>query len=190
MKYMSNNPHDQRRETWRFLVSVAAFAIVILASGCATVDPRPDYDRAGHLIEVSTGVADAHHPLEPGLANEELESRLADGLALQESVETALLNNRRLQAAFLDIGIARADVVQSGLLSNPSLGITILIPFTSGATDIQAYLAQSIVDLWEMPIMKRAAGHELESQILRVARMAGTLVAETRLAYYDTVAAR
>jgi len=105
-------------------------------------------------------------------------------------VEIALLNNRQLQGAFLDIGIARADLVQSGLLSNPSLGVAVLFPLGSGQTDIQGFLAQSIVELWQMPVAKRAARHELEAQILHVARLAGELAAETKRAYYRAVATR
>ena len=47
-----------------------------------------------------------------------------------EAIQVCLLNNPGLQAAFLDIGMARADVVQSGLLSNPSL--TALVRFPTG----------------------------------------------------------
>jgi cobalt-zinc-cadmium efflux system outer membrane protein len=190
MRYLSNQYGHRLTGPSRWTLSVSALALGTLAGGCATVDPGPDYDRAGQLIERSTGVSAAHNPQEPGPTVDELEGRLADGLTLQEAVQIALLNNRQLQAAFLDIGIARADLVQSGLLSNPSLGITVLFPFDSGQTDIQAYIAQSIVEIWQMPVKKRAAGHELEAKILHVARLAGELATETKRAYYHAVATR
>jgi len=190
MRYLRNEYRRRLTGPSRWILSVNALALGGLVGGCATVDPGPDYDRAGQLIERSTGVSDAHDPQEPGPAIDELEGRLADGLALQEAVEIALLNNRQLQGAFLDIGIARADLVQSGLLSNPSLGVAVLFPLGSGQTDIQGFLAQSIVELWQMPVAKRAARHELEAQILHVARLAGELAAETKRAYYRAVATR
>ncbi|MHC4272462.1 MAG: TolC family protein [Planctomycetota bacterium] len=190
MRYFENECGRRLSGPSPRVLCVCGLAAGILAGGCATVDPGPDYERAGRLIERSTGVSAVHNPQEPGPGVEALEGRLADGLALREAVEIALLNNRQLQAAFLDIGIARADLVQSGLLSNPSLGITVLFPFDGGSTDIQAYLAQSIVELWQMPVRKRAAGHELEAEILHMARLAGELAAETKRAYYRAVATR
>ena len=81
----------------------------MVAAGCATVDPKPDYDRTRTLIEKSTGVAESFSPEEEGLAAERLKAYLSDGLALDEAVSIALLNNRKLQRAFFDIGMARAD---------------------------------------------------------------------------------
>ena len=41
---------------------------------------------------------------------------LADELSVDAAVELALLNNRRLQVAYGELGVARADLVQAGLL--------------------------------------------------------------------------
>lgn len=173
------------------LVRLACLPVVMLTvgGGCATVDPKPDYDRTRALIERSTGVAESYGPKDDRLATEELRAALTDGLTLDEATRVALLNNRKLQAAFFDIGIARADWVQSGLLSNPSLGIGVMFPEGGGRSNIQGNLAQNIVDLWQMPVKKRMAEHQVERQVVRVARLAGELVAETKRAYYAAVAA-
>ncbi len=167
-----------------------SLATIALLSGCATVRPQPDYTRAHELIKNSTGVAEAYDPEQDGLSAEQIEAYLADGLTLDETVRLALLNNRQLQGAFYDIGIARADWVQAGLLSNPSLGVGILFPEGGGRSNLQVNIAQNIVDLWQMPVKKRVAEHELESQILHVARLAGELATETKRAYYHGVATR
>ena len=166
--------------------------VVVLAvgSGCATVNPKPDYDRTRTLIERSTGVAESYSPEEDGLLTEELKAVLSDGLTLDEAMRVALLNNRKLQAAFFDIGMARADWVQSGLLSNPSLGVGIMFPEGGGRSNIQGNLAQNIVDLWQMPVKKRIAEHQVEGEVVRVARLAGQLAADTKRAYYAAVAAK
>ena len=166
-----------------------SLAVLVVSVGCATVNPKPDYDRTRALIERSTGVAESYSPEEDELLADELSAYLSDGLTLDEATRIALLNNRKLQAAFFDIGMARADWVQSGLLSNPSLGIGVMFPEGGGRNNIQGNLAQSIVDLWQMPVKKRIAEHRVARQVVRVARLAGELVAETKRTYYAAVAA-
>src|SRR6188768_1230971 len=41
-------------------------------------------------------------------------------LTAERAVQIALLNNRSLLATFEEIGVARADLVEAGLLKNPS----------------------------------------------------------------------
>jgi len=174
---------------WLAKVACPSLAVLMVGVGCATVDPNPDYNRTRTLIEQSTGAAESYSPEEEGLAVDELSAYLSDGLTLDEAVRIALLNNRKLQVAFFDIGMARADWVQSGLLSNPSLGIGIMFPEGGGRSNIQGSLAQNIVDLWQMPVKKRIAEHQVERQVVRVARLAGELAAETKRAYNAAVAA-
>jgi len=112
---------------------------------------------------------------------------LEDGLTVDEAVEVALLNNRTLQAAFMDVGIARADVVQAGLLSNPSLFLSSRLPDGGGLSNLEATLAQNIAELWQIPVRTRAAGNELDQAILRLARLASVLAVECKAAYYEAV---
>ena len=44
---------------------------------------------------------------------------LANPLSADDAVQVALLNNRGLQATYAELGIAEADLVQAGRLSNP-----------------------------------------------------------------------
>ena len=177
---------------WRMpkMIPGVMLAWALFQTGCATVNPQQDYTRARELIQKSTGFERAYNPEEVGLSEDEMNATLADGLTLEEAVQLALLNNRQLQVAFLDIGIARADLVQSGLFSNPSLGVGVLFPSGGGQSNIQADIAQNIVQIWQMPVKKRSAEHSLERKIVTVARLAGELVAETRRSYYLGVAAQ
>ena len=47
---------------------------------------------------------------------------LASDLTLDNAVRVALLNNRQLQATFEDLGIARGQLIQAGLIANPVFG--------------------------------------------------------------------
>ena len=173
------------------LISSVVLAWAIFQTGCATVNPQQDYLRARELIQNSTGFERAYNPEELGLSEDELSATLADGLALDEAVQLALLNNRQLQVAFLDIGMARADFVQSGLFSNPSLGVGILFPSGGGRSNIQANIAQNIVQIWQLPVKKRSAEHALEQEIVTVARLAaGTNISLGDRAPFFRIAAR
>jgi len=163
---------------------------VLLASGCATVDPGPDYAEARRQIEATTGLADVHDPRGPLLSAEEIDLLLVDGLGLEEATRLALLNNRRLQAGFLALGVARADFVQAGLLENPSLSLAFLIPDAGGRVRWTADLVGSVAEIWQLPARQALARAGLEQRILALSRFAGELVSDTRRAYLEGVAAR
>jgi cobalt-zinc-cadmium efflux system outer membrane protein len=170
---------------------VVLSALLLFAIGCASVRPEPDYDRARVRVAETVAVdnqAVAVPTDEPGV---QVTSRLAGGVSAEEAVEIALLNNKDLQAAFYEIGISRADVVQSGLLSNPSLGGVIRFPQNGGdeAATIEARLAWNLIDLWHRPARKRVQERRLEHKVLEVAHIAARLAARTRAAYVAAVAA-
>lgn len=167
---------------------ITCTAVTFLIVGCR-VDPAQDYGRANRLIRDTTRFEGACDPQDEPMDPAALNRLLEDGLSLDEAVRIALLNSRRLQSAFLEIGIARAEWVQSGLLSNPSLGLALLFPEGGGRSDLQVSLAQNIVDLWQIPIKRRAAEREVEATILRIARTAGELTNDVKRAYYNAVAA-
>src|SRR5512134_2726028 len=52
-------------------------------------------------------------------AGEKVRSLLKEKLTADQAVQIALLNNRRLQSLYSELGVAQADLVQAGLLKNP-----------------------------------------------------------------------
>lgn len=163
---------------------------LLLLVGCARVDPARDYDRARAAGGDAMGIefpAPNRSATDRSLS---AEPWVADGLTVVEAVRVALLENPTLQAAFLEIGVARADLVQSSLLSNPTLSLSLQFPEGGGRSNLQASLAQSIVELWQIPVRKRIADEALERAILVVADRAVQLGADVRFAYYGAVAAR
>jgi cobalt-zinc-cadmium efflux system outer membrane protein len=157
--------------------------------GCATVDPTHDYDRAAEHIEQATGAALTYRPDDEAMVDEKVQALLADGLTAEHAAQIALLNNPHLQAAFFNVGMAHADVVQSGLWSNPSLGLSLRLPAGGGLANLEASIAQNIADLWQIPLRKRAAERMLDKAILNLARQASQLVAETKVAFHRAVGA-
>ena len=106
-----------------------------LLTGCAAVRPQAAFEdvrqtvaeRAPYRVVWATGSA------EDAAARVAVDSLLADSLTVEAAVQVALLNNRRLQATYEDLGVAQADLVQerTGL----PLLVPDTIPITSPPTD-------------------------------------------------------
>ena len=175
----------------RSLLAIAAsFTVLLLAAACGSVDARPDFARARELVGRSTGADTVYDPAAPPAGPALTPEVLGDGLSLAEALRAALLDNRQLQAGFQAIGIARAELEQSGLLANPVLGFKFLLPDSSASANVQVDLLQGIADLWRMPRRQAMRAAELDGTVFRVSRQAGELVAATKDAYYELVASR
>ena len=154
---------------------MAPAVFILTLVGCAQVKPQADFAQARRLFTQSTGLPDIYDPDQPLLTSEELEAVLADGLTLQETLRVALLNNRKLHAEFMSIGVAKADWVQSGLFSNPTFAFSAQFPEGGGRSNIQTSIAQNIVDLWQIPKRKNVAQAALDETIMRIAHRAAAL---------------
>ena len=167
------------------------FAVLTLAlagvGGCATVTPKQDYDRVSRQIEAATGQNITIDPEGDAATRQRVSEMLADGLTAHEAVQLALLNNPRLQAGFLHIGIGRAAVVQSGLFSNPSLALSLRLPDEGGLANFEVSLAQNIAELWQIRPRIRAAERDLDQTILTLARQASIAALDAHAAYLRAV---
>jgi len=162
-------------------------ALLLFLSACATVNPRPDYDRTAQLVTHATGHELVYRPEDDAVVQAKVDELLANGITAHEAVQLCLLNNPKLQAAFFNVGIARAELVQAGLFSNPTLGFSPRFPDGGGATSFEASLAQNIAELWRLPARKRAAEHSLEQAIFTLAREVSASAWEAKAAYYRAV---
>ena len=169
--------------------TIIASLVTLCVAGCATIDPRPDFDRTSRHVEKAAG--ESLPQFEDDVATREalVAELLATGLTVDEAVKIALLNNTNVRAALARVGMARADAVQAGLFTNPTLGLSFRFPEGGGRSNLTAGLAQNIADLWLIPPRKRAAERDLDRTILEVAREVVALTIDTRTGYYNTVAA-
>jgi len=160
-----------------------------MQNGCATVDTQADYERAASLIGAATGSDSVYRPDDHERVEATIHTFLKDGLTVEEAVQVCLLNNPELQSSFHRLGMARADVVQSQLLHNPSIGIATRFPAGGGLVNLEASMSQNLVDLWQLPIRKQVAERTLNQVLLSIAHLAAQLVSDTKRAYYSTLAA-
>lgn len=172
-----------RRIILGFLLGGGLFIV-----GCASVDARRDYERASMHANSALGQQLQLSPEDRQSVHELVTERLNGGLTADEAVQVALLNNPKITAAFLRIGMARADVVQSGLVTNPTVGISLRFPDAGGLADLEFGLAQNIADLWMIPARKLAAERDLDRTLLEAARDAASLANDAKVAYFSAVA--
>src|SRR4051812_29027480 len=112
--------HDAREETMRDTISMLAVLCAFIATTTAGPDPSARADAA------FTGT---------------VETLLRATLTADRAVQIALLNNRNLQATFEEIGVAKADLLEAGLLKNPSFDASVRFPDGGGGTNNEFAIA-------------------------------------------------
>jgi len=171
-----------------------AFAFASVAFGaCVSVPKQAGYDDVARMVSERTGQKthwDQGAP-EDAEVHRRVTELLAKELTEEGAIQLALLNNRNLQATYEDLGIAQADLVQAGLLRNPSLGFSIRFPEGSvGNVNTELSLVEDFLDLFMLPLRKRLAAEEFEHAKLRLADQVFRLVGEVRQQYYVIQAAQ
>ena len=87
--------------------------ILLLAGGCAVPSARDNAASTMGLLEgkVPAPITWRRDPEADRSARERAEQLLADGLSVQEAVAVAFLTNPRLQIAFEQLEVSRAELV-------------------------------------------------------------------------------
>jgi cobalt-zinc-cadmium efflux system outer membrane protein len=160
-----------------FLATLAVAA----CSACATVSQAPDRMTVDSAIRARTSQGirvEGAAPMPPDVA-------IDDGLTPEEAVSIALWNSPSFQATLADLGIARADLVEAGLLRNPVLSFL----FPLGPKQLEWTLQFPFDAIWQRPARVLAARLNGEAVGERLVWDALTLVAETRTVHADAVTA-
>ena len=106
---------------------------------------------------------------------------LGQPLDEERAVKLALLENAAVRASYERLGIARADLLQAGLVANPVFSASVK-SFASGA-EVEIGLAQSFVDLFLVPQRRRVAAEDLLAAQAEVTREVVRLVFDVRRAF-------
>ena len=185
----AGEPRDRNARSRPRAVTPAVYLTALIAlPGCARVDPRADFAGAAREASARTGVSDVYDPDADALVEQKVRALLADGLTVDEAVRVALLNNRGFQAIFQTIGASRAEVVQSGLLSNPSLSLNVRFPEGGGRSDLMVNFGQELVELWQIPVRKRVAQAKLDETVQMVLERAVELAAAAKTQCFNVIA--
>lgn len=110
---------------------------------------------------------------------------LNDLFTIQEAVATALWNNPSFQLTLTDLGVARAELVDAGLLRNPVLSM--LFPW--GPKQLEFTVNWAIDSIWQRPRRLAAAKLDVEAIASRLVQDGLVLMANVRTAYIQAAAA-
>ena len=137
-------------------MGILVFFLIIILTGCA-VHSIHNESYVSNAISGRTG-----HELRPvdeeGVLKLPDDVSLADGLTANEAVAIALWNNAQFQADLVDLGFARADLIDAGLLRNPVLSLL----FPLGPKQLEATLNLPVDFFWQRP--KRVAAAKLNAE--------------------------
>jgi outer membrane protein, heavy metal efflux system len=155
--------------------------IAIITAGCRS---NGEGLAAGDIAAVTADVASrtGTAPAAPGQdadAQSMCRALLASPLTEDRAVKIALLLNPAVWGAYERLGIARADLLQAGLVSNPVFSASAKF-FSPGGPEVELGLAQSFVDIFFIPLRRRVAADDLCAVQAEVARELVRLVFDVR----------
>jgi len=165
------------------------FAVGLVGLGCTASPASFDRvqskvaERTGHRVEWNRDRAEA------GRLEQEVSSLLRRPLTAERAVQIALLNNRDLQARFEELGIAQANLVEAGLLTNPSFGLSVRFPDRSpSGKNVEYSIAQNLIELILRPARTRIAAGQVAEAETSAANEVLKVVAEVKTAFYTAQA--
>jgi cobalt-zinc-cadmium efflux system outer membrane protein len=104
-----------------------------------------------------------------------------DGLSEEESVAIALWNNPQLQVDLADLGFARADLIEAGMLPNPAFSYL----FPLGPKQMEFTLSFAIDVIWQRPRRVAAAKLNTEKVAENLVNNGLTLVRNVYVSFAD-----
>jgi len=195
----ANRPHTKtipstkkpgRSRNMRTPLLGGTMVALIALAGCGT-PPRDQgfsdvallvQDRTGQAVHWRRGTAD---DTQVTTAVHDLLSR---PLTPDSAIQVALLNNPRLHATYQELGISQAELVQAGLLRNPTLVAG--VKFFSDGPLIELSLVENLLQVFTLPARTRFAEAQLAQAKATVAGVIIDLMADTRRAALTMLAAQ
>jgi cobalt-zinc-cadmium efflux system outer membrane protein len=164
-------------ERRRAPVPCAAVVLIVTLAGCT--GPRPDPE-AEVAVAASVGLDSAiTFRTEGGPLDEQ---QPADGtLTLADAVHRAVTTDPALQASLARVRAAMADADQARLLPNPVLDI--VLRWGPGKPQIEASLAQDLIEVFQIPRRASAADNRLRQAATDAVTTALDVAAEVQERY-------
>lgn len=159
--------------------------ILLGLSGCQNMPTVPETVAVTDHLTMRVGYTVPHHRGSTGDVILPPGTSLDDGITEEEAIAIALWNNAAFQELLADLGIARGDLIQAGLLPNPEF--VYFIPMSGKPFK---YLFDFPIEaVWLRPIRLKSAAREAERAVQRLTQAGLDLMRDVRQAYADAVLA-
>lgn len=189
---MQASPQNDARFATRIRTcfAIATVGLALALSGCNTFSSDGGMGLVSAVAgqELKKDVVAVRSETDADAARSVVARLLKRPLTIESAVQIALLNNRGLQAAYNELGIAEAVMVSQSLPPNPSFSLSRI----SGSieTEIDRQIVASVLALATLPVRSEIASDRFRQAQLVAAFETLRVAAETRRAYYRTVSAR
>lgn len=172
------------------LRSGMALGVSLMLADCAAFSPDGGMAPVATYAsqELGKDVAAIRNKDDADAARAAVDRLLRHPLTADAAVQIALLNNRRLQAAYNELAVAEADLVQASLPPNPTFSLMRISG--SGELEIERRIIADILALATLPARSDMAADRFRQAQLRAIGETARVAIETRRAWYRTVAAQ
>ncbi|MEZ0299558.1 MAG: TolC family protein [Candidatus Methylacidiphilales bacterium] len=157
----------------------------------SVVRPVPVAAKEEKVAAIEPGQDDLWHKTkeERESARSKVLSLLKGPLTVNGAIQIALLNNRKLQTTFEEVGVARAELLEAVMIPNPRVNFDALIQSPSDeAVKYSWNVAQDFVQILMIPLKKKIAEERIRIAELRVSLEILELIEQVKKAYYQVQA--
>ena len=160
--------------------------VLMLMTGCTTFDPQAGFSDVSAAVAARSGKRVVWHlgTTLDAQVEQEVWALLYDTLTVEGAIQVALLHNRHLQTLYADLGVAKADLVQAGLLRNPVFDGAVRFLLRGGQPELELNTALDFLDIFYLPLRKRVAAALFEEAKLQVTGAVLDFAATVRGAFY------
>jgi outer membrane protein TolC len=182
-------PRATRLKPPEATVMLLSLGIAVAAGGCTKFSP----DAGMFVVQAAAGaelgkeVAKIRDEADAAVVSARVKALLTRPLTASSAVQIALINHRGLQAAFNELGVSEAQMVEASLPPPPTVSFERIVG--SGGFEIQRQIVQNVLVLLTLPRRREIAEARFKQAQARAVEMTLRIAMDAARAYYRTVAA-
>jgi outer membrane protein TolC len=173
------------------LRSILSLLAAALLAGCAGFQAERGFEEVSattrERLAPGTELLRLRDDADAEILHQRTRALLEQPLTPDAAVQVALLNNRGLQGALAELGIAAADMMEAILPRGP--GFTYKRDSGGGEVEIERAISLDLLGLVTLPFRAVGEGYRYDAAKQRTAGRVLALANDTRRAYYNAIAA-